>query len=148
MADMDGYVRDHAEGEVAELGVASMRLVVSKADTDGTFALAEFHGSEGRWTVPHVHHEMIESFYVLDGTFLFTVGTREIEVKQGAFVMVPRGTRHVMSAGPGGGTLLTLFSPGGLEDMFLELGRLPAGSITDPRARAEIATRHDSVPVS
>ncbi len=31
--------------------------------------------------------------------------------------------------------------------MFLELGALPAETITDPKVRAEIAQRYDSVPV-
>ena len=70
-----------------------------------------------------------------------------MEAKSGAFVMVPRGTPHVLGAGPGGGALLCLWSPGGLEEMFLELARLSADSITNPEVRAEIAERHDSVPV-
>jgi hypothetical protein len=52
-----------------------------------------------------------------------------------------------MRAGPGGGALLVLWAPGGLEEMFLELGRLPAESITDRAVRADIAGHHDSVPV-
>ena len=32
-------------------------------------------------------------------------------------------------------------------DLFLELGRLRADSLTNPDVRAEIAKRHDSVPV-
>jgi hypothetical protein len=47
----------------------------------------------------------------------------------------------------GGGRLLALFTPGGLEAMFLELGRLPPDAIRDPVVRAELATRFDSVPV-
>ena len=43
--------------------------------------------------------------------------------------------------------LLCLWGPGGLEEMFLELARLSADSITNPEVRAEIAERHDSVPV-
>ncbi|MBI4259728.1 MAG: cupin domain-containing protein [Actinobacteria bacterium] len=144
---MSGYFLDQGQGEVADLGVISMRLLVSKAETRGAFAAAEFRGAEGQWTVPHVHRGLEESFYVLEGTFTFTYRDRDVEAKQGAFVMVPRGTPHVISAGPGGGALLTLWAPGGLEEMFLELGRLPADSITNPEVRAEIANRHDSVPV-
>ena len=144
---MDGYFLDQSQGEVADLGVVRMRLILSEEQTNGAFAVAEFRGAEGVWTVPHVHERMEESFYVLEGTFVFTVGGREVEAKQGAFLMVPRGTPHVMRAGPGGGALLTLFTPAGLEKMFIELGRLPATSITDPKVRAEIAKRHDSVPV-
>jgi quercetin dioxygenase-like cupin family protein len=144
---MDGYFLDQTHGEVANLGVVSMRLLVSNAQTNGAFAVAEFRGSQGSWTVPHVHQGLEESFYVLEGTFEFSLGDRQVEAKQGAFVLVPRGTPHIMRAGPGGGALLTLWAPGGLEEMFLELGRLPAESITDRAVRAEIAKRHDSVPV-
>lgn len=145
---MDGYFLDQARGEIADLGVVRMRLIVPEEETAGAFAVAEFRGAEGVWTVPHVHHRMEESFYVLEGTFVFTLGDHDVEASQGAFVMVPRGTSHLMRAGAGGGALLTLFTPGGLERMFLELGRLPATSITSPEIRAEIARRHDSVPVS
>ena len=144
---MDGYFLDHAHGEVADLGVVRMRLIVSGEDTNGAFAVAEFRGTEGVWTVPHIHQRMEESFYVLEGTFVFTVGDRQMEAKHGAFLMVPRGKPHIMHAGPSGGALLAVFTPAGLEKMFMELGRLPASSITDPKVRAEIGKRHDSVPV-
>jgi mannose-6-phosphate isomerase-like protein (cupin superfamily) len=97
--------------------------------------------------VPHLHRDLEESFYVLEGTFGFTLGDRDVEAEQGAFVLVPRETPHIMRAGPGGGALLTLWVPGGLEEMFLELGRLPAESITDRAVRAEVAKRYDSVPI-
>ena len=136
----------HADGEVVDLGIVQMRLLVSRRQSHGTLGVAEFTGREGAWTVPHVHREMEESFYALSGRFTFTVEDREIEVREGGFLMVPRMTRHLIRCEEGGGTLLTLFTPAGLEDMFLELGRLPAGSITNPEVRAAIASRHDSVP--
>lgn len=144
---MDGYFLDQAEGEVADLGIVRMRLVVSSAETNGAFAVTEFRGSEGRWTVPHIHERMEEAFYVLEGSFDFTCGDRDIEAGEGSFILVPRGTVHVMSARPVGGALLAIFAPGGLEEMFMELGRLPADSITNPKVRAEIASRYDSLPV-
>ncbi|MBW3658495.1 MAG: cupin domain-containing protein [Actinobacteria bacterium] len=144
---MDAYFLEHGHGESADLGIARMRVVVPQARTDGTLGIAEFRGSEGAWTVPHVHRHMEESFYVLEGTFDFTCGGRTLRADQGDFLLVPRGTPHVMAAGPGGGALLVVFTPGGLEGMFLELGGLPGNSITDPAVRAEIASRYDSVPV-
>ena len=134
--------------EVAELGATQMRLIVSESDTNGNFGLCEFRGTEGVWTVLHVHQRMEESFYVLEGSFVFTVGDSEVEARQGDFVMVPRNTPHLMRAMAGGGALLALFTPGGLERMFIELGKLPPASITDPKVRAEISSRHDSVPVA
>jgi quercetin dioxygenase-like cupin family protein len=136
-----------AQGEVADLGAVSMRLIAPSEHANGAFAVAEFRGSEGPWTVPHVHRVTEEAFYVLEGAFAFTLGAREVEAKQGAFVLVPRGTPHFMRAGPGGGALLTLWVPGGLEEMFMELSRLPSDSLTNPEARAEVGRRYDSVPV-
>ncbi len=143
---MNALVVHRAHGEVADLGAIRMRLIVSTEESNGAYSVAEFRGAEGAWTVPHIHQRMEESFYILEGTFTFAIGDREVEAEKGDFVLVPRGTRHLMRAGVGGGALLAIFAPGGLERMFLELGRLPADSITNPAVRAEISKRHDSVP--
>jgi quercetin dioxygenase-like cupin family protein len=135
------------EGETVDLGQLQMRLLAPSSATDGTFGAAVFRGSEGPWTIPHVHEHSEESFYVLDGSFTFTFGKDTVETVPGAFVLVPRGTPHVLTAGPAGGTLLAVWTPGGLEQMFLELGALPPESITNTNVRADVARRHDSVPV-
>jgi hypothetical protein len=46
-----------------------------------------------------------------------------------------------------GGRCLVLMVPGGQEDMFLELGELGSDSLRDPRVRAAIAVKYDSIPV-
>jgi len=76
-----------------------------------------------------------------------TAGSRNhTDLTKHYYVLVPRGTRHEISAGAGGGRLLVLMVPGGLEEMFFELGNLPPDSITDPAVRAAISARHDSIP--
>ncbi|HEU5388118.1 MAG TPA: cupin domain-containing protein [Streptosporangiaceae bacterium] len=135
------------EGKTANLGVARMRVLAAGKDTtDGAFTLAEFTGGPGPWTVPHIHRAMEESFYVLDGAFTFAVGEQEIAAGPGAYILVPRGTRHGITAGAEGGRFLALMVPGGLEEMFFELAGLPPDAITDPAVRAAISARHDSVP--
>jgi quercetin dioxygenase-like cupin family protein len=89
---------------------------------------------------------MEESFFVLDGEFTFAVGEQEIAAGPGSYILVPRGTRHEITAGAGGGRLLTLMVPGGLEEMFYELADLPPDSVTDPAVRSTISARHDSIP--
>ena len=135
------------EGEVADLGVTKMRVLAAGDATGREFTLAEFKGGPGPWTVLHVHNETIESYFVEAGSFTFIIGDQEVHLKRGDYLMTPRGTPHMMSGGPDGGTLLTLMVPGGLVDMFFELSRLGLASITDPAVRAEIASRHDSKPV-
>lgn len=130
-----------------DLGVARMRLLSASEDTDRGFAFALFEGDEGPWTVPHVHNDTQESFYVIDGRFTFTVGGETKDVGAGDYVLVPRGTPHVLGARGDGGRVLVLWVPGGLEKMFIELSGLAPDSLRDPAIRAEIAKRHDSVPL-
>jgi quercetin dioxygenase-like cupin family protein len=132
--------------DTLDLGIVTVRLLATAEQTNGAFAVGEFSGGEGPWTVPHVHQHTEESFYVLDGAFTFTLDTDETEARPGSFILVPRGTRHVLRAAPGGGRLLTLWVPGGLEAMFVELSRMPPGSLRDPEARKAISARFDSVP--
>ncbi|HVK26573.1 MAG TPA: cupin domain-containing protein [Actinokineospora sp.] len=132
-----------------DLGVVSMRVLASgEAHTGGAFTLAEFSGGgAGPWTVPHLHRGFEESFFVLDGLFTFTVGGEAIEATSGMYILVPRGTAHTISAAEGGGRFLTLMVPGGMEEMFFELGKLPPNAIRDPVARAAVSERYDSIPV-
>jgi mannose-6-phosphate isomerase-like protein (cupin superfamily) len=139
-------VTDSAGGETLDLGIVTVRLLAVAEQTGGSFALAEFSGGEGPWTVPHVHQRTEESFFVLDGAFSFTLGAEEIQAGSGSFVLVPRGMSHVLRAAPGGGRLLTLWVPAGLEAMFVELSRMPPGSLRDPEVRKAISTRFDSIP--
>ena len=136
------------EGRSVDLGVVGMRVLAGGDLTGKAFTLAEFSGSgPGAWTVPHLHREMEESFFVLDGSFTFTVGGQAIEATSGAYILVPRGTAHTITAAEGGGRFLTLMVPGGLEEMFFELGLLPPNAIRDPAARAAISARYDSIPI-
>jgi quercetin dioxygenase-like cupin family protein len=136
------------EGRSVDLGVVEMRVLAAGDVTGKAFTLAEFVGTgSGAWTVPHLHREMEESFFVLDGSFTFTVGGRAIEATSGMYILVPRGTAHTITAAEGGGRFLTLMVPGGLEEMFFELGQLPPTAIRDPAVRAAVSARYDSIPV-
>jgi mannose-6-phosphate isomerase-like protein (cupin superfamily) len=139
-------VIEASEGDTFDLGIIRLRRLAGAEQTNGAFALGEFSGGEGPWTVPHIHEHTEESFYVLDGAFTFTLGTDEIQAGPGAFVLVPRGMRHELRAGSGGGRLLTLWVPGELEAMFLELSRMAPGSLRDPETRKVISARFDSIP--
>jgi quercetin dioxygenase-like cupin family protein len=134
------------EGQTVNLGVIQMRVLAAGQATSRAFALAEFTGGPGPWTVPHIHRETQESFFILDGEFTFAIGGQQIPAGPGSYILVPRGTRHGITAGAEGGRFLTLMVPGGLEEMFLELADLPPDSITDPAVRAAISARHDSIP--
>ena len=52
-----------------------------------------------------------------------------------------------MRAEAGGGRFLTLWTPGGLEEMFVELSRLSPDALRDPEIRRQTVARFDSIPV-
>lgn len=141
------HVNGPSVGETHRLGIVDFRILASTDRTDGAFALGEFSGAEGAWTVPHIHVNSLESFYVLEGRFTFTLGEDDFAADPGSFVLIPRGIRHLMRAEAGGGRFLTLWTPGGLEQMFVELGRLSPDALRDPDIRKAISARFDSVPV-
>src|SRR4029453_15248820 len=129
-----------AQGDTVDFGVAKMRLIARGDATVQGFSLAEFTGGEGPWTVPHIHNNTEEAFLVLDGRFTFTVEQNDVEVAAGDFLNVPRGTPHVFSGLAGGGRLLVLWVPGGLEGMFLGLAPPPPGSIPGSTVWGEISS--------
>ena len=86
------------EGEIIDLGIATMRLLAPSELSGGGFTLSEFAGAEGPWTVLHVHNHFEESFLVLEGRFTFTSGDDQIEAEPGTYVLVKRGTPHTMTA--------------------------------------------------
>lgn len=139
------FVRTDA-GQNYDMGAITMRLLVDDQSA-GAFALAEFRGQEGPWTVPHRHDHTSESFYVLDGTFDFVCDEQEVTAGPGDYLLIPIGSPHMITAHAGGGRLLAIFAPAGLQDMFKALSQLPEGSLRDPAARREIAKKYDSIPV-
>ena len=72
------HVTEASRGDTFELGNITMSLLVGTDQSNGAFALGEFAGGEGAWTVLHTHERTEESFYVLDGRFTFTVGDRDV----------------------------------------------------------------------
>jgi len=134
-------------GDTFELGIFRLRLLAGADQTDGAFSLGEFSGGQGVWTAPHVHQNTEESFYVLEGNFVFTLGEEEVEAGPGSYILVPRGTRHLIRSEDPSGRLLALWSPGGLEAMFVTLSQLPSDSLRDREVRKMLSRRFDSIPV-
>lgn len=66
----------------------------------------------------HLHRDVDEAFFVLEGHYDFHCGEDRIEAGPGAFVLLPRGLPHRYRAGADGGRVLMFFPPGGAEDYF------------------------------
>jgi quercetin dioxygenase-like cupin family protein len=97
-----------------------------------------------------MHERTSKSFYVLEpaGSFDFVCDGQDVTSGPGDYLLIPIRSPHMISAHQGGGTLLSIFAPAGLQDMFKALSQFPRDSLRDPAARREISKNFDSVPLS
>lgn len=99
----------------------ALRVLVPAASTDGAYALVELIEHPPYRTPAHVHPQLDESFYVLEGTLALEMGGRSHVLPAGSYVHIPRGTVHAQgSADDRPVRLLTRVSPGGFEQFFLD----------------------------
>ena len=99
----------------------ALRVLVPSASTDGRFSVVELTEHPPYRTPAHVHPEMDESFYVLEGTLALEIDGSSHRLAAGSFVHIPRGTVHAQgSADETPVKLLTTLSPGAFEQFFID----------------------------
>ena len=104
-------------------------ILTSKDDTDGTYSVVEAKVFPKGGPVPHIQTREHEGFYVLEGEITFNVNGKEIVAKQGTFVNVPTNVTHSFKNKTDTlAKMLIILSPGGLENLFVEVG----DEVTDP----------------
>ena len=141
-----GTVLGPGEGTAYKVGTAVSLFKATREATAGFFSLAETTiqpGTSG--PPPHSHRELLDSFYVLEGTLTVRVDDREVEASPGSYACVPPGIVHTFSnrnADPV--RFLNLNTPGGWEDYIRDLAAsTPADGPPDPRLMGEILARYD-----
>jgi quercetin dioxygenase-like cupin family protein len=93
-------------------------------DTHGAFTVAELTAGPDLGPPPHIHRNSDESFYILEGTFDFSLAGQAFSAGAGAFVHLPRGVVHTHRAGGGApARALVMQSPAGVEKFIEEAGQ-------------------------
>jgi DNA-binding transcriptional MerR regulator len=110
-------------GEYITLGGEPHDCKVSAQDTQGAMCVFEFTGGGGG--PRHLHHDVDEWIYVLDGEFEFVVAEKRFRVGAGESVFLPRKVPHVWACVSGKtGKVINVYQPAGkMEDFFRELGK-------------------------
>jgi len=92
--------------------------------TDGHYGLVENLVRPGAGVPLHVHSREDEALYIVTGELRVTVGDLQRVVKTGDLVYMPRNVPHRFQNGSDQpARMLVIFSPGGFERGFLEIGR-------------------------
>lgn len=118
---------------------AERRIKVDAAATGGAYGLMEGAAPAGaRGPLPHVHHRTEEAFYILEGEAVIQYADQTVHASAGSFVLIPRGVVHTHS-NPGAtpNRFLIIFSPGGMEEYFVERDALGGTSAAVIRAAFE-----------
>jgi quercetin dioxygenase-like cupin family protein len=104
-------------------------LKVRHEQSGGTLGAFETVTAPGEGPPLHVHPEMDEILYVLEGRFRFKLEGDLEEAAPGAFVFIPRGVVHTWQCvGDAPGRFLCIVTPAGFErffEVFAQAGDLP-----------------------
>ena len=93
--------------------------------TGGAFGSWETFVPPGKGPTEHTHSREIEIFRVIAGTFRFTCGDQTFDAPIGSVVTLPPHVPHAwVNIGDTMGQVLGMVTPGGLEQLFLEIARL------------------------
>ncbi len=142
----DGAIVGPREGERIDVGRSSVLLKGTSSSSDGTFFLSETMIEPGfPGPPPHVHRELHDLFYVLDGTLMLRNGDERVAAAAGSFACFPPGTVHTFSnPGDEPARFLNFNTPAGWEDYMRELSvAFAGGAAPAPDEIGRIASRYD-----
>ena len=134
-------VRDNEGPKLNILGDHQQFKFTGK-DTNGQY-LSIFQDNPPNTEIPmHVHENEDEVYRVIEGEVEFTVGGETTLLKSGDAIFLPRKIAHSWKVvGNSNAKVLLDVFPAGLEAMFEELNKLPAGPPDFPVV-AEICGRY------
>lgn len=99
-----------------------VRLKLDGNDTGGAYAIFEDVTQPQAGPPLHRHGREDESFYVLEGDYVFEVDGERIHAGPGTAVYAPKGTAHAFqNVGAEPGRLLVMVQPAGLDAFFTDL---------------------------
>ncbi len=141
------------EGDYVTIGTGTRCTFKLRGEnTDGHFGLFEYvmePGTEGPRR--HIHRQMAEIFYVVEGELEFIVGDEKITARAGTTALVPKEVVHAFSnPGPQRSVLLVMFCPADSREKYFEglAELLKDGQASDQEALLELMRQHDTEPVA
>jgi mannose-6-phosphate isomerase-like protein (cupin superfamily) len=114
-------------GPTWDLPGSLITALITGRQTQGNLAIFEQTMTLNGAVPLHINHREDESFYLVEGQYLFEVGGILNQLGPGSHVFVPRGIPHrfrYVSEKPG--KMLIVCQPAGIESAFDELAGMPA----------------------
>ena len=143
-------VKHNSEGQVLQFSPSEKLIWKATATTtNGTMDQFELIASPNHFGAPeHIHSDVDEAFYVLEGAFRFKVGDSFVMAEAGSFLFVPRGVAHTWrNALEVTSRMLLTYIPGGMEPFFEEASPFMFASPTDQAALAKVNAKFNTLVV-
>jgi quercetin dioxygenase-like cupin family protein len=100
-------------------------IKVDSEDTQGACTVIEYEALPGAGYPLHIHTREDETIFVLTGAICIRVGDKQRELCSGEYAFLPRGILHgwyVLGNAPA--RLILTLTPGGMEQIFVEMNEL------------------------
>jgi quercetin 2,3-dioxygenase len=123
-------------------GISPNLVKVSAKDTGGQFSIFEYEGFAKMGPELHMHLKQDETFYILEGEYLFQVGEEKHTLKAGDTIFLPRNIPHTWLQLTDKGKLMYMLQPAGkMEEFFKAMNALK--TIPTPEEVNRISAAHD-----
>jgi mannose-6-phosphate isomerase-like protein (cupin superfamily) len=125
-------------------GEEAARFLLRGDDTGGLYSYYEVSVPAGEGSIFHVHEDMDETFFVVEGEFEVKIDDTVHAAPEGVLVYGPRGRGHSFhNTWDKPSKMLCVTTPGGIEDFFTELSALMSEpSRPDWERMSELAAKH------
>ena len=143
-------VKHNGEGHVIQFSPTEKLIWKATATTtNGTMDQFELIASPGHFGAPeHIHSDMDEAFYILEGAFRFKVGNDYVTAEAGSFLFVPRGTAHTWrNVADITSRMLLTYIPGGMEPFFEEASPYMFANAVDQAGLEKVNTKFHTLVV-
>jgi len=108
-----------------------MSLLISSKQTGGKYALLRATERRGLEPPPHTHTKEDETFLILEGEVIYTVGNETFNAKVGDVMFLPKNIQHSFKIQTETLETLMLLTPAGFENYFIEMSE-PAKEVQLP----------------
>lgn len=126
MSDAPRYLPPGQGDTFKVLGGDVVTIKATGEQTGGAYTMIETVTPPDAGPPRHVHHREEETFYILEGSFVFHLGDRRIMAGQGSVLVAPKGVPHrFANVGSTPGRLLIIVRPAGFEHFIREFATLP-----------------------
>jgi mannose-6-phosphate isomerase-like protein (cupin superfamily) len=140
------YLVEPSAGEVLVEGPFGVVSKLAGKHSGGLISIVEHPIAPGVLIPPHVHLDVDEWSYVIEGRVGVRVGEDEFIADRGAYVLKPRAIQHTFwNPGPDPARLLEIITPAGFEGYFAELGEMLRTTGRDPERIKVLAARYGLV---